>query len=350
MSNDLRYLLAFGVALLGAAVLTPVVVRVAHRTGRLDHPKDDRFHSTATPYLGGLAIAGGLLLVSVLVTGARAQLTVILLSALAIGTLGLVDDIRSVGPGVKIAVEASLGLALWMVGIRAGLFNIAALDLLLTMAWVVVVVNAVNILDNMDGVAAGVAAVSALGLAAIAASQADYLVTSLALAVAGGCLGFLPYNFARARIFLGDAGTLFLGSLLASLGLKLDLVGPTNLARAVVPALALAVPLFDIILVTIARWSEGRPIYLGGTDHSAHRLHAKGMAPGAIALLAYAAQAACSTLAFVVSRSNDGVAWVSFGLTLLLAAVLLTLLLRIQVVVISDAPVSTSDRLNGPTP
>ena len=350
MSNGLRYLLAFAVPLLGAAALTPLAARIAHRTGRLDHPKDDRFHSTATPYLGGLAVVGGLLLASLFVTSARAQLNVILLGAAALGALGLVDDIRGVGPLVKIAVEAALGVTLWLGGVRAGLFDSAALDLLLTVTWVIVVVNAVNILDNMDGVAAGVAAVSALGFAAIAADRGDYLVASFALAVAGGCLGFLPYNFPPARIFMGDTGSLFLGFLLASLGLKLDLVGPTSLGRAIVPALALAVPLFDLLLVTIARSSAGRPIYQGGVDHSAHRLHAIGLAPWAIALLAYAAQAACSTLAFVVAGATDGVAWVATGLALPVAVVCLVLLLRIEVEAAVSVPMGAAARLDPSAP
>lgn len=338
MTNGIRHMLAFGVPLLGAAAFTPIAARFARRTGVVDPPRTDRFHARTTPYLGGLAIAGGVLLVSALVTGAHGQLVVVLLGALAIGTLGLVDDIRNVGPVVKVTVEASLGVALWLVGIRAGLFDIAALDLLLTVIWVVAVTNAVNILDNMDGVAAGVVAVSALGLAVIAASQGEFLVTALALAAAGGCLGFLPYNFPPASIFLGDAGSLLLGFLLASLGLKLDLIGPTSPARAIVPALALAVPLFDMTLVTIARWSEGRPVYLGGTDHAAHRLHARGVKPWTIALIAYAAQGTCSILAFILSGATDGVAWASLGLTLLVAVLLLALLMRMQVAAIVDAP------------
>src|SRR5512133_33140 len=193
MTDGPRYLIAFGVPLLGALVLTPLMARIARRSGMLDAPHAGRFHSTATPYLGGIAIAGGLLLVSVLVSDAREQLVAILLCALAVTLLGRVDDVRGVGPAVKVSVEAGLGLVLWLVGIRAGLFGVPALDLALTIVWVVAVTNAVNILDNMDGVAAGVSAVCAFGLAAIAASRGEYLVASLALAVAGGCLGFLPY-------------------------------------------------------------------------------------------------------------------------------------------------------------
>ena len=199
--------------------------------------------------------------------------------------------------------------------------------------------NAVNILDNMDGVAAGVAAVCALGFAAIAASQGEYLVASLALAVAGGCLGFLPYNFPPARIFLGDAGSLLLGFLLAALGLKLDLIGPTNLARAIVPALALAVPLFDLTLVMIARWRDGPP-GLPGRDrpHGASAARERRAADRAIALLAYAAQAACSALAFMVARSNGRRGLGVVRSDRAVAVVFFALLLRIQVEALTRAP------------
>src|SRR5438093_3020141 len=139
MSHGPRYLLAFGVPFVGAVVLTPLVGRIARRTGMLDHPHAGRFHSTATPYLGGLAIAGGLLLVSALVSNAREQLVAILLCALVVTVLGLIDDLRRVGLVVKVSVEAGLGLALWLVGIRSGLFGVPAIDLLLEFAAVVAV-------------------------------------------------------------------------------------------------------------------------------------------------------------------------------------------------------------------
>jgi UDP-GlcNAc:undecaprenyl-phosphate GlcNAc-1-phosphate transferase len=124
---------------------------------------------------------------------------------------------------------------------------------------------------------------------------------------------------------------LLLGFSLAALGLKLDLIVPASLARGIVPVLAVGVPLFDMTLVMIARWRDGRPVYLGATDHTAHRLHARGIRSASIALLAYAAQAACSALAFVISRTTDGVAGASSGLILPLVAVLIALLLRMQV-------------------
>ena len=332
MSSALRYFLAFVIPLIGALALTPVVGLVAGRAGMLSHPRQDRFPSMATPYLGGLAIAGGLLLSVLLVPGEPAQVVVVVLGALAMCIVGLLDDIREgLGAWPRLVLEAAAGVALWTVGIRAGIFHVEMLDFALTVLWVVAVTNAVNLLDNMDGVAAGVVAVAAVGMAGLAAQQDEYLVASLGLAVAGGCVGFLRYNFPPAKIFMGDAGALMLGFLLAALGLKLDLIGPGTVARAVIPVLAIGVPLFDMVLVIVSRVRAGVPIYQGSTDHSAHRLSAHGLGGGRIALVAYAAQAACSVGAYLLVDSAGGTTVVSLVCAVLVAMVLLGVFLRMRV-------------------
>jgi UDP-GlcNAc:undecaprenyl-phosphate GlcNAc-1-phosphate transferase len=305
MSTSVRYTLAFVVPLAATLILTPLAARLARRTGMIDHPKENRSHRAATPYLGGVAVAGGLLAAALATTGTNAQIVSILLGAVALAGLGLVDDWRSVGPIVKVIVQSAAGLALWIAGVRAGFFGSDALDLVLTVAWVVAVVNAVNMLDNMDGVASTVVAASAFGFALIAGDRGEYLVGSLALAVAGASLGFLRSNFPPAKIFLGDAGTLMMGYLLAALGLKLDLVGPSNVVRAVIPALLLGVPLFDMVLVVGTRLRERRPFYVGGTDHAAHRLSAHGAPARTVVLAAAATQAVCTSLAFWLNRASD---------------------------------------------
>jgi UDP-GlcNAc:undecaprenyl-phosphate GlcNAc-1-phosphate transferase len=305
MSNGIRYALAFFVPLAATLILTPLAARLAHRIGMIDHPKENRAHRSATPYLGGLAVAGGLLAAAFATTGTSAEIITILLGALAMAGLGLVDDWRSVGPVVKLEIQTAAGLALWIAGVRAGFFGTEALDLVLTVVWVVAVVNAVNMLDNMDGVTSAVVAASAIGFALIAGDRGEYLVGSLALAVAGSSLGFLRYNFPPAKIFLGDAGTLMMGFLLASLGLKLDLVGPSNIVRAVIPGLLLGVPLFDMVLVVWARLRAHRPFYVGGTDHAAHRLAAHGTSGRTVVLAAAATQVVCTSLAFWLNRASD---------------------------------------------
>lgn len=271
-ATAVRYIASFTVAFVATLLLTPVAGRLARRWGILDHPAATKFHSAATPYLGGLAVAMGLLTVGALAAGVDGQLLTIMVCAVVVSAMGFIDDWRTVGPVTKLLVEGSAGAALWIVGVRAGLFGIAPVDFVLTVTWVIVVTNAVNILDNMDGIASGISALVAISFFVIAAQRGDHLVGSFALAVAGASLGFLRYNYPPARIFLGDGGSLLLGFLLASLALKLDLVGVDGVIRGTIAVLVLAVPLFDTTLVVVSRIRGRRPIYVGGTDHSAHRL------------------------------------------------------------------------------
>ncbi len=325
-----RYVAAFAAPCAAVLLLTPVAGRLARRWAMLDHPASHKAHAQATPYLGGVAVAAGLILVGSFAADASGQLLTILLCAVAISAMGLVDDWRTVRPSVKLIVESAAGAALWGAGIRAGLFGVPALDFVLTLTWVIVVTNAVNILDNMDGVASGVVVLSATGLFAIAAKQGDYLVASMALAVAGACMGFLPHNYPPARIFLGDAGSLLLGFLLASLGLKLDLLGANGLIRSSVAVLIVAVPLFDMLLVVISRTRAGRPVYVGGTDHSAHRLSSLGWSDRRVAWALYATQGIFALSAVWVTRLETVaiIPLISLGAALGLAVLLI--LLRIE--------------------
>jgi UDP-GlcNAc:undecaprenyl-phosphate GlcNAc-1-phosphate transferase len=304
----------------------------------LDHPQSNKLHERTTPYLGGVAVAAGLLAVGVLAGGASGQISVVLLAALAMTALGVIDDWRTVGPGVKIVVEVGAALALWASGVGAGLFGSPVLDATLTVLWVVTVVNAVNLVDNMDGLASGLAAISALGFFAIAAGEGYFLVASLAAATAGAALGFLRHNFPPASIFLGDAGSLLLGFLLAALGLKLDLIGQNGFVRSLIPMLLLAVPLFDMILVIVARLADGRPVYIGGTDHSSHRLLRRGLEPRTVALAAYAVQTICVIAALALNRSAWPVVVVAAITSALVALVALASLLRAEPLVMLDEP------------
>jgi UDP-GlcNAc:undecaprenyl-phosphate GlcNAc-1-phosphate transferase len=300
VSDPVRYTFAFVVPLIVTLTLTPVAGRIARRAGILDHPSTQKFHRESTPYLGGLALAVGLAIVGSVTAGASGQVAVILLGGFVLAVWGLLDDWMTLGPGVKLLIEAGAGVGLWLADVRGGLFGVEALDLLLTVAWVIVITNAVNLLDNMDGLAAGVSAAAALTFFGIAASRRDYLVGSFALAVAGASIGFLRHNLPPARIFLGDAGALMLGFLLAALGLKLDLVGEGGLVRSAIPALILGVPLFDTTLVVIDRLRGRRPISRGGTDHSSHRLASQGLSHGEVVAAIVGAQAICCATALAL--------------------------------------------------
>lgn len=329
MSDPVRYALAFLVPLLATLLLTPLAARVARRFGILDRPAEYKAHLEPTPYLGGAALAAGLVLVGAVVGGASGQLLTILLGGVVLGVWGLLDDWVTVTPHVKLLVEGTAGLALWLAGIRAGLFGVPALDLGLTILWVIAVTNALNLLDNMDGLSPGVAAIAALTLFAIAAGRGDYLVGSFALAVAGASIGFLRDNFPPARIFLGDAGTLMLGFVLAAIGLTLDLGGENGLVRSAVPALILGVPLFDTALVIVDRVNSGRPVHRGGTDHSSHRLVARGLSHRGVALVTYAAEAACCGVALWLLEAPTALAFPTVVIVGVIAVAALVRLLAI---------------------
>jgi UDP-GlcNAc:undecaprenyl-phosphate GlcNAc-1-phosphate transferase len=300
----LRYLIAFLIPLVATLILTPMAGRLAGRFDVMDRPGGHKTHLGATPYLGGLAVAGGLLLVGWLSAGASGQLLVTVGGALVLGFVGLLDDVQPVSPWIRLAYQVVAAIALWLVGVRAGVFDATWVDLPITVLWVVAVTNAFNFIDNMDGIAAGVATASGLGIAAIAGYNGDYLVTSLALATSGAALGFLRYNIPPARIFLGDAGSMLLGFMIAALILKLDLpVGPPA-PRVLSTVLLAGVPLFDLSVVVIARLRDRRPIWHGSTDHTSHRMTAAGRSRRHVLVYSIAAQLTCSVLAYIVYRQT----------------------------------------------
>ena len=327
LPDAVRYGLAFGIPFLVTLIATPFDARAAVRLGFVDHPAPHKAHLDPTPYLGGAALAAGLGVVGVVAAGGSVQVATILVAAIAIAVLGVVDDARGLQPPIKLAVETAAAIALYVTGSGGGVFGTAILDLPLTIVWVVVVTNALNLLDNMDGLAPGVAAMSALAFFGISAHEGHFLVGSLAAALAGASLGFLPHNFPPARVFLGDAGSLLVGFLLAAIGLNLDLIGQSGVIRVAVPLLALAVPLFDTTLVVIARARDRRPLFRGGTDHASHRLAARGLTHVQVALLAIVAQAACSILALALYVSSEGTVLVgTIVVTALVAGALLAML------------------------
>jgi UDP-GlcNAc:undecaprenyl-phosphate GlcNAc-1-phosphate transferase len=326
----IAYVGAFVVSLLVTLLVTPMAARTASRIGLLDRPGPGKSHFSATPYLGGAAVASGLAVMGALVAGISLQIATILLCATVIAVLGLIDDVRGVRPSVKIVVEAAAAVALYFTGSGAALFGITWLDALVTVTWVVAITNSLNLLDNMDGIAPGVTAMSALGFFAISASGQHILVASLAAALVGASLGFLRYNFPPARVFLGDSGSLLAGFLLAALGLNLDLVGQVGVLRVAIPILVLAVPLFDTTLVILARIRGRRPIFVGGTDHASHRLAASGLSHRQVAILAIAIQGACSSAAFALHLASDPVVLAGATVMALLAAGALVATLRLQ--------------------
>ena len=318
---------AFLIPLATTLIVTPLAAALARRWGVVDQPGARKTHLVATPYLGGAAIVAGFVVAGVVLGSTAEQTAVIGACAVVVFLLGLFDDVRGLGAWTRVGIEALLAVVLWFADVRAGFFDVPAIDLALTIAWIVVITNSVNLIDNMDGLASGVTAIASLAYFCIAAAQGDYLVASMAAALAGASVGFLRHNFPPARIFLGDAGSLLLGFLLAVLGLLLDLDVANDVVRIGIQALILGVPVFDTALVVVSRLRGGRPVLLGGTDHSSHRLVAFGLSARGVAAVTFLVQLACSTIAIAIVNAPEialpvTIAWLALGLSVSVALTL----------------------------
>lgn len=301
MTGDEATLVALGLtAFLAVLALVPLVRRVAVAYGVTDVPALGKLHSTATPYLGGVAVALAVAGASAFLPAWSVEGAAILVGALAVGAAGLVDDMRTVGPGRRLAVEALAASVAFAAGARVELLGGPA-DFLLTVAALVVLTNSFNLLDNMDGAAGVVGTTTAVALLAAAVLEGQVLVGGLASLVAGACLGFLVHNWHPARIFLGDAGSLFVGFLLAAIALKLRFVvaPPASVAAL---GLLVGTALFDTTLVVVSRLRAGRPIHVGGTDHVSHRLLMLGLPCPSVAGVLAVGTAACAALGLAVGR------------------------------------------------
>lgn len=335
------YLATFVLSWLMASVGTPLVREAARRWGALDQPSARKVHLQPVPLLGGLAIYigfwVGLLLVSrleiardaVFLPAITSQLVGIFAGSAVIVALGIVDDkYTGLAPRWKLAGQGLAAGVLLLFGIRFQIFDQLWLNLALTVLWVLYLSNAINFLDNMDGLSAGATAIAAGFFFLLAALHGQILVSIMALALAGGCLGFLRYNFNPASVFMGDTGSLFLGFALAIIGIKLDL-GQSSWApwwTLGVAAVVLALPIFDTSLVTLHRLVTGRRVTQGGTDHTSHRLVKLGLPHRRAVLVLYAASVCAGALAVALSQADRLLA-ASLGLPSLLVALWLGLLL-----------------------
>ena len=307
-----QLLTRFAIALVFAAALTPLLRALAARWSWVDAPGEHKHHRRPVPLLGGAAMWAAVTAAMLAwPTGAdRGHLASVLLAATLLTTTGLIDDLR----GLPVAAKLLIQLVAAGILVSGGLFVVLALpgwlDAILTVLWIVGITNAFNLLDNMDGQAAGVTAIAALGFLLLTARQGGF-APALAAALLGAALGFLPFNFQPAKIFMGDAGSLLLGLLLAVLGLELQTGRALSepWIAALVPVLLLAVPIFDTTLVTLSRWRRGHnPLTTPGNDHLSHRLRRRGLSPRGVALLIYAAGALGALAAGLVARGGVALA------------------------------------------
>ncbi len=305
--NLLPMVLILVSALLVAVGATPVAQRLALKLGWVDRPAARKMHQTATPLLGGVAIYLAFVL-ALLLFGRRfyvRQVIGIFVGATFVSLLGLWDDRWRLPVSVKLLAQLAAALLLVLTGIQVRLFHVWWLNILLTLFWMVGVTNALNLLDNMDGLAGGIAAIAAGQFTLLAAMSGQYLVGALAAALTGACLGFLLYNFNPARIFMGDTGSLFLGFLLATLGIKLRFPKNIYIVTWMVPVLVLGVPIFDTTLVFFSRLRRGvNPLTTPGKDHTSHRLVRLGLTQREAVLVLYLAGGILGESAVFVAQAD----------------------------------------------
>lgn len=317
----------YALALAGGFIATLAAVPVwrawCRRAGWVDEPGHRKIHHAPVPLAGGLAVLTGMAVP--LALGALAlhlgwldlptrgafghgyarrapQLLVLLAGALGMVGLGWWDDRYELRPAAKFLGQVLIALAVAAAGVRATLFVPSLVfSLAVTTLWIVTVTNAFNFLDNMNGLCAGVGALGAGYFALKAAVGGQYLVAALALLVTAALAGFLPYNFPRATVFLGDAGSHLVGYLLAVLAIMPDYYSPAHPVRTAVlnPLLILAMPLGDLVRVVFWRWRHGRPVYVGDTNHLSHLLVRRGLRPTTAVLLIWLLAAALGALSFL---------------------------------------------------
>ena len=321
-----RYLLILASAFVLALGVTPVLRRVAVRLGVVDQPSARKIHAHPMPLMGGVAIYLAFI-VALLVWGDRfyvRQVIGILLGASLCSLLGLWDDRRGIGAGLKLLGQLLAAVILIATGVQVQALPLAVANIAVTLLWVVGITNAMNLLDNMDGLCGGIGAIAAAFFLLMAAMSGQYLVGILAAALLGACVGFLVYNINPASIFMGDAGALFLGFMLAATGIKLRFPDNVAFVTWMAPVLVLGLPIFDTTLVIISRLRRGlNPLTHPGKDHTSHRLVRSGMTQREAVLTLYLVCCALGVLAMYVTQASMIESYVVGGAIFLGAAWLL---------------------------
>jgi UDP-GlcNAc:undecaprenyl-phosphate GlcNAc-1-phosphate transferase len=340
-------MLAFFIALFASLMLTAPVRALALRVGMVDLPGPRKVHAQPIPLLGGLAMYGAVILAILFAFdgAARAQSAGIVTGATLVAIVGFLDDRGWLHHQVKLFVAMPLAAGILLAsGVHARVFEILLtghigylLDAALTVFWVVGITASFSILDHMDGLCAGIAAMASIFFAMLAYLNGQTLVTTLAAAVLGAATGFLRWNFKPAKIFMGDGGAMFLGFLMATLGLKLRLDQADHFSGWLAPLLILGVTIFDTTLVTISRSRRGLlPFSTPGKDHAAHRLANLGLGQRGAVLALYSLGAVTGGIAVLVAYlSHTG----AVAVALIAGALLLT-----GVALLERAPYETQSR------
>jgi UDP-GlcNAc:undecaprenyl-phosphate GlcNAc-1-phosphate transferase len=316
ITNQEYFLLFLGSYLL-VGLLTPLMRKIALATDVVDKPNTShKSHKQPVPYLGGVAIIIGIIvvaystsLVSNFTSNTFWLATSVLAPALVLGLIGLWDDMKNLPPLPRFVAQTIAGLFTAFILIATD--NVGnptgseIFDSVITIIWVVGICNSINFFDNLDGGAAGTVAVSSTALAFLALNGDQYLIAALATVTAGATLGFLIWNKSPARIYMGDAGALFLGVLLATLTIRLHPDSETQLGSYFTPIFLLAVPILDTSVAVLSRLKRNISPFQGGQDHLSHRLIRAGLSRRQAAVSLWSLSGLFGLVAIIISRPNE---------------------------------------------
>ena len=310
-----QYLALFSASMLAVGLLTPLMRILAIRLNVVDNPdQSHKTHRTPIPYLGGVAIILGVLAVTSfsLTEYSMSQANVVLalgllIPAIALGLIGLVDDIRNLSPWPRFVAQSVVGFLTAILLINTDTVGSPTgsvlVDALITIIWIVGITNSINFFDNLDGGASGTVAITSIALLILALQGEQYLIAALAGVLAGATSGFLLWNKPPARIYMGDAGALFLGLLIASLVVRLDTNPINNLATFSIPILLLAVPIMDTSVAVLSRLRRGISPFQGGKDHLSHRLMRSGLSKRLAVISLWIMTAYFAAIAIAISNA-----------------------------------------------
>ena len=309
-----EYFLLFVGAYLLVGVLTPLMRKIAIATKVVDQPNaSHKSHKKPVPYLGGVAIIIGIVTISYstsLISNFTSTTfwlaTSVLGPALALGLIGLWDDVKDLPPLPRFIAQSIAGIFTASILIITN--NVANptgsnfFDAAVTVIWVVGICNSINFFDNLDGGAAGTVAISSAALAYLALTGDQYLIAALAIVTTGATLGFLVWNKNPAKIYMGDAGALFLGVLLATLTIRFEPNAKTQIGSYLTPVFLLAVPILDTTVAVFSRLRRHISPFQGGQDHLSHRLIRGGLSRKQAALFLWMLSALYGAVAIFISR------------------------------------------------
>ena len=316
--TNTEYFLLFVIAYLFVGALTPVMKRIAIATDVVDRPNSShKSHERPVPYLGGVAIIIGVITVSYSAslfsqfTSSTFWLaTSVLGPAFLLGLVGLWDDIINLPPLPRFIAQTLAGI--FTASILIITDNIgnptgsSIFDSIITVLWIVGICNSINFFDNLDGGAAGTVAISSIALSYLAIHGDQYLIAALSVVTAGSTLGFLVWNKSPAKIYMGDAGALFLGVLLASLTIRFEPTAQKQISSFLMPVFLLAIPILDTTVAVLSRIRRDLSPFQGGQDHLSHRLIRSGFTRKISAIILWTLSGLFAGVSVLLPKMSEG--------------------------------------------